>query len=228
MRECRSYDQDMALIYNTVLNPSKLELLGAWLPTQLWFEGDISALDHIGSYRFDDPDGEVGMEGFLVTAGDDAVYHVPLSYRAAPLEGAEAHLIGTSEHGVLGTRYFYNAMGDPVYRHVLAATIAHGGTEAAEEVVQSDGATVPREIFTRLRGSGSADQAVPGFVNARVTDEDGITYAVSGTATLAVKRIATREGHGPDGAFVLEATWPHQDTPTVIAVLHQEDTEEIE
>ena len=228
MRGCRSYDQGMALIYNTVLNPSKLDLLSSWLPNQLWFEGDISALNHVGSYRFDDPEGEVGMEGFLVTAGDDAVYHVPVSYRGAPLDDADAYLIGTSEHGVLGTRYFYNAMGDPVYRQALATTIAHGGTEASEEVVQADGSTAPREIFTRLRGSGSPDHVVPGFLHAHVTDEDGITYATSGMATLAVKRIATREGHGPEGALLLEATWPNQETPTVIAVLHLGEADDVE
>lgn len=210
----------MALIYGTTLNPSKLDLIGGWLAQQTWFDGDISELTSIGAYRFDDPEGEVGMEGHLLQAGDDAVYHVPVTYRAGPLAEAEAFLIGTTEHGVLGTRWFYNAMGDPVYRSVLATTIAQGGTEAEEEVAQKDGSTKNREIFTKLRGSGQAGAMVPDLSAARITDEDGLTYANTGLASLAIKRVATREGDGPEGAEVIRATWPGNDEPAVIAVLH--------
>lgn len=215
----------MALMHQTTLIPSKLELLADWLPEQLWFEGDATNLERLGSYRFQDPAGEVGMEGLLITAGGEAVYHVPLTYRAEPLAGAEAFLVGTSEHGVLGTRWIYSAMGDPVYRAVLATTIAHGGAEAPEEVMQADGSTVARETFTHLRGSGSQGHAVPGFVTAEITDEDGLTYAFSGGATLAIKRVATRDGHGPQGSHVLEATWPGHETASIIAILHLGEAE---
>lgn len=218
----------MALIQPTTLVPSKLELLAGWLPKQLWFEGDASALTHVGSYRLDDPDGQVGLEGMLISAGDDAVYHVPLSYRNEKLEGADDFFIGTTEHGVLGTRWVYNAMGDPVYRGVIATITAQGGSEAVENVAQADGSTKPRERFTHLKGSGTPGHPVPGFVHANVYDEDGVTYATSGGATLAIKRIATREGHGAHGAQMLEATWPGNNTPTAIAVLHHGDAEDEE
>nr|WP_257910073.1 phosphotransferase [Janibacter limosus] len=43
------------------------------------------------------------------------VYRVPLTYRDAPLEGAEAALVGEMEHSVLGHRWVYDAPHDPVY-----------------------------------------------------------------------------------------------------------------
>jgi hypothetical protein len=43
---------------------------------------------------------------------DDAAhgraYLVPMTYRGSPLEGGEAALIGTSQHGVLGPRWIYD------------------------------------------------------------------------------------------------------------------------
>ena len=56
------------------------------------------------AYRLDDPAGEVGMEGFLLTDANGHTVHVPLSYRAQPLDGAEEHLLETTQHSVLGTR----------------------------------------------------------------------------------------------------------------------------
>ena len=37
-----------------------------------------------------------------------------MTYRSGPLDGADDALIGTSEHGVLGTRWIYDAAYDPV------------------------------------------------------------------------------------------------------------------
>ena len=53
----------------------------------------------------------------VVTDGSDdraVSYLVPLTYRAAALEGADGALIGTTEHGVLGRRWVYDGIGDPV------------------------------------------------------------------------------------------------------------------
>src|SRR5215207_4007148 len=141
----------MALLHaNADIVPTKLELLADWLPAQPWFVGDASDLHHVGAYRFDDPDGEVGIETHLLRAGDGPLLQVPLTYRAAPLEGAESHLLGTMEHSVLGTRWIYHATGDPAYRAVLATTILTGGTQAELEVVEVlDGAApVGDEVLT--------------------------------------------------------------------------------
>lgn len=118
----------MALIHHTTLKPTKLELLSTWLPTRPWYQGGAGApeLTKAGGFRLDDPEGEVGIE-FMV-AGDTsgavpAAYLVPLTYRAAPLDGAEHALVGTMEHGVLGQRWAYDGCHDPVLLAQLLALI---------------------------------------------------------------------------------------------------------
>ncbi|WP_030763295.1 1,4-alpha-glucan-branching protein [Streptomyces griseus] len=109
----------MAQIHHTTMRPTKLELLTAWLPTRAWYAGGERGPEpaRAGGFRLDDPAGEVGVEFMAVTDGEgpDAVaYLVPMTYRGEPLEGAEDALIGTSEHGVLGTRWIYDGAHDPV------------------------------------------------------------------------------------------------------------------
>lgn len=53
---------------DATLVPTKLELLAAWLPGQAWFAGDAADLKRVASYRFADPDGEVGIETLLVAS----------------------------------------------------------------------------------------------------------------------------------------------------------------
>jgi hypothetical protein len=111
------------------LTPSKLDLLAAWLPEQEWFVGDSGDLNRVASYRFVDPDGEVGIETLLVRS-HGVTYQVPVTYRGEPLDEASDSLIGTLEHSVLGTRYVYDAVGDPVYLVELLRVIHEGDTEA--------------------------------------------------------------------------------------------------
>ncbi|EDX26627.1 conserved hypothetical protein [Streptomyces sp. Mg1] len=97
----------MAIIHKTTMSPDKLELLAAWLPDRPWYlpTGRPPELVRSGGFRLDDPEGEVGIEFMVVTdtsGGEPTAYHVPLTYRGAPLAGAEAALVGTTEHGVLG------------------------------------------------------------------------------------------------------------------------------
>lgn len=118
-----------AEIHDATLTPSKLELLADWLPKQEWFFGDADDLVRVASYRFVDPDGEVGIESILVRS-KGVTYQVPLTYRPEPLAEAEDSLIGTIEHSVLGTRYVYDAVADPVYLVELMRVIHEGDTEA--------------------------------------------------------------------------------------------------
>jgi hypothetical protein len=96
------------------------------------------------------------MQGILLrSAAGDVVVHVPLTYRGAPLAGAEDHLVGTTEHSVLGTRWVYDAVGDPVYRETVTDTIVNSGT-GAEEYFEQDGEKVTRRPSVSVVGSGGA------------------------------------------------------------------------
>ncbi|MGQ4271429.1 maltokinase N-terminal cap-like domain-containing protein [Nocardiopsis changdeensis] len=77
----------MAVVHRTTMTPTKLELLQTWLPAQPWYAGERPDPAKAGGFRLDDPQGEVGIEFMVVTDGA-AAYHVPLTYRGAPLEGA--------------------------------------------------------------------------------------------------------------------------------------------
>ncbi|KAM9861570.1 hypothetical protein ACI1US_02573 [Leucobacter sp. BZR 635] len=215
----------MALLYtDTTLVPSKLELVAEWLPKQPWFTGDPAKISRVSGYRVDDPEGEVGIDGLLVSAGEDKVYHVPLTYRGAPLEGGEAHLVGTMEHGVLGTRWVTEGAGDPVYRAVIAQVIAQGGSGGEELVHQPDGSAVAREIEMPLHGSGEPGAQVPELWAAEVSLDGGVSVASTGLVTLRVAHVPSAAAAGvaagsAGAAGTLTATWPGQDAPVVIATL---------
>ena len=113
------------------LTPNKLELMRAWLPTQAWFTGHASDLAQVGQFRFVDPAGAVGIQVMLVTSGE-ILYQVPLTYRDAPLVGADHALAGTMEHSVLGARWVYDAMSDPVYVSELLRTVVEGDSGAGD------------------------------------------------------------------------------------------------
>ena len=139
----------MAIVHNTTMNPTKLELLAAWLPAQPWFagRGPEPELTRAGGFRLDDPLGEVGIE-FMLVADGSAVYQVPMTYRARELPGAGGRLIGTSEHGVLGLRWIYDGIRDPVLVAQLVAFI-QGEVEAqAQSVSNTPDPTVTSQPVT--------------------------------------------------------------------------------
>lgn len=215
----------MALIYNTTMHPTKLELLAGWLTAQPWFAGDSAQIELIGAYRFDDPAGEVGMEGHLLTAGDDTVYHVPVTYRGAPLDVDDAALLGTSDHGVLGKRWVTDGLADPVYRAVLAETIVRGGSHADEvETDDPEVQPVDRPIRTLLHGSGHRTAPVPELGSADIMSDKMASRADAEFATLTLLRsplasFAAGSALIPPRAEVLFARWPGQDSPVPLAAL---------
>lgn len=71
----------MALFHLATIAPTKEELIAEWAPRQPWGPTDDVPMTVIGSYRFDDPDGKVGMETFLAQAGDE-FFQIPLTYRS--------------------------------------------------------------------------------------------------------------------------------------------------
>ncbi len=153
----------MALIYEVTLRPSKLELLGTWLPGQSWAGGG-ELPERAGSFRFDDPAGEVGVETLLVTVGD-TLLQVPLTYRGAPLAGAEDHLVGMLDHPVLGERWVYDAVVDPVYLTGIADAVLTGTPQAAQ-VRDVAGTLVPVPPTLHLEALDAAGRAAPGLPGA--------------------------------------------------------------
>ncbi|ADH68130.1 MULTISPECIES: CG0192-related protein [Nocardiopsis] len=145
----------MAIIYKADLTPSKPELIGAWLDAQPWAgrgPGEI-----LGAYRFDDPEGEVGVEVFLVRRGD-RLLHLPLTYRGAPLPDHEDHLVGTLEHSVLGTRWVYDGTEDEVSLACFRRAL-EGGQEQAELEVWEEGRRLENRsqqvVVSREPGTGA-------------------------------------------------------------------------
>lgn len=143
----------MAILHKATLTPTKIEVVAAWLPQQDWFDGDVTGLAPAATFRLDDPDGEVGIESMLL-ATSEGEWYVPVTYRAEPLDGGAAHLIGVMEHSVLGTRYVYDAAGDPVFLDVVRATIEGAGREADLQRDRGDGTTEPVEKSMTARGTG--------------------------------------------------------------------------
>jgi hypothetical protein len=187
------------------LTPSKLELMRAWLPGQEWFSGDASDLAVAGQFRFVDPAGAVGVQVMLVTSGG-VLYQVPLTYRAAPLEGGEDALIGTMEHSVLGTRWTYDAIADPVFANELLRTIVEADTGARV----SPGASPT----TPVHGSGADDVELAA---GERQGDDLITY---GSYTIHVDRHPDEaEPLGALGVLTAELALDGDDVTLVLAEL---------
>ena len=149
----------MALFHRATITPTKAELIAAWAPTRPWGPAEGRSLEVIGSYRFDDPDGRVGMETHLL-ASDGVLFQVPLTYREAPLAGADEALITEMQHSVLGRRWVYDGLRDPVYVVMLAAVAMTGQGEAVGLVVYDDRWYVaPSNV--RIHGGGWTQERVP-------------------------------------------------------------------
>ena len=214
----------MALLHRAELRPSKLELLVPWLPGRSWFAGEAGAeVTRVAAYRFDDPAGEVGVETLLVRAGDGPVLQVPLTYRGAPLAGADEHLVGVIEHSVLGRRWAYDACGDPVYPPLLAAAVLADAGQA-EEYFEVDGKREVRPASMTLTGSRtgrplpvgpvSAGPVLPGPGSAGPVG-GGVTVVRVGEVELAVVRRPVPADVPAAGG--LAGTWPGQDAPVLLA-----------
>jgi len=192
----------MAVIHRTTMVPTKLDLLTEWLPKQDWYLGDHASpsLARAGGFRLDDPAGEVGIE-FMVVRDDASnevtAYHLPMTYRDAPLTGADAALIGTSEHGVLGLRWIYDGTADPVLLAALME-LTRGRVQAqAQSQTDTPDATV---------------HVVPGPV------APGEAFGIS-FARLLVPQDAEPSSGPPSGTAQVTALWTALDGAPIRSVL---------
>jgi hypothetical protein len=205
----------MAVHHPATIVPTKLELLQAWVPQQPWLGGaDASTLTKLGSYRFDDPDGEVGMETHLLGTVDGQVLQVPLTYRGAPRTGAEGSLITTMTHTTLGDRWIYDGCHDPVYVTALARAILTGGREA-DLYAATDAGLVLEPATTHVRGSGSWPSASTPALTAPVVSHNGTTTTIDAGVRLTLPRVIITTTPAANAA--LSGTWPGQATPVVLA-----------
>ena len=178
----------MALVHRATVDPSKQELVEAWLPTRPWAQG-LEITKKLAEYRFDDPAGEVGVETIVFAAGDGTTVQVPLTYRAAPLEGADDFLVGTSEHSVLGPRWVYDGCGDPVWAATLAAAILTGGSQV-QMYLEEDGRRIDIPPRMTVQGSGTPGAEVPAITAVDSARDDGATTVVrTGDVELVVARL---------------------------------------
>lgn len=206
----------MALLsYRAVMQPSKIELIQAWAPEQPWFAGAAADLALLSAYRFDDPAGEVGIEALLVRTTDGVVLHIPVTYRGAPLAGGDHFLIGTTEHSALGTRWVYDAAGDPVALAAFA-TAALTGSPQAELFVEVDGVRESRPITAFVAGSGSASAVIAPVEVDFVQLENGVTVVDAGELRVALHRVPGSAAVLADAEH-LTGTWTDQAEPLLLA-----------
>lgn len=168
----------MAIVHSGAdMTPTKRELLTAWLPPQPWWPTGAEVPEPEASFRLDDPDGEVGIETFLLRVGGGVV-QVPLTYRSGPLLGGE--LIGETEHSVLGRRWVHLGTSDPVFVGATTAAIREGHTQAALEA--PDGSSITRSTTATVRGSGAGSgQLHVAVAIAPGTDQSAATGTLTAT-----------------------------------------------
>ena len=217
----------MALLHRAELRPTKLELLAGWLPAQPWYAGGAGAgIERVAAYRFDDPADDVGIETILVRVGAGPLHQVPLTYRAAPLDGGDAWHVGTCEHSVLGRRWIYDGCGDPVYQAALAGALA-GDVVQADEYFEVDGRLVARErnmTVSRVAGTSEDGPDAPDTgagleaeleAALQVDADEGLTRIDARSFELTVlRRPALRPAPTGDA---LVGTWSGQSSALVLA-----------
>jgi hypothetical protein len=232
----------MAIIHRTTLEPTKLELLAAWLPTRSWYAGDGRApeLAKAGGFRLDDPDGAVGIEFMVVTDSSGArpvAYLAPLAYRGAPLDGHDDALIGTTEHGVLGHRWVYDGTRDPVVQERLFALALGTAKPQAQSINETPdpsvvtvfagpaGETGPAEaadlagMTGPAKAAGPAGKAGPAEA-ADLGDATEVTAAVGGVRlAVRVHRVLAPGDADPAALGHVAAPWTLPDGGSVRGVV---------
>ncbi|WP_299167498.1 1,4-alpha-glucan branching protein GlgB [uncultured Arthrobacter sp.] len=171
------------------------ELLASWMPNQRWFpsKGREIELSRVGGIRLEDPTGEIGVEVHIVGVESGRrldVVNVPLTFRSEPLPGAEAALLGETEHDELGRRYVYDGTHDPVF------------VSAWLELIRTEGGTGDgRTTATALGGFASTAAITPSAEISVLGGEQSNTSVVisSGETPMILKFFRVlAAGESPD------------------------------
>lgn len=201
------------MLHEATISPHKNELIDPWLRSRPWWDAEPTR-EPVGSFRLDDPAGAVGMECFLFGSGSGSILFVPVTYRDAPLPGAEAGLVGTLEHSVLGTRFVYDACADPVFIATVLDTIRTGGRQADLLRRRADGSEVICEPNATATGDGvpTVPHHDPG-VRVSARDERDRSVVSGADVRLTVMR---RIGQAPAGPALTGSFEGGQDLRLVV------------
>ena len=184
----------MAILYNVELSPGKIELVEEWLPKQPWAAVEPGTkLSRVSSFRLDDPAGEVGVEFHLVKVADDdgaaegagTIYQVPVTYRGAPLAGAEDDLITEMDHPVLGHRWVYDGAADPVCVLETLRAIVTGG-RSVDEFFQTDSGLEQNTDVAEAWGTSEPELTIGDLPQGKDADQVQVNVENVGDLTLAV------------------------------------------
>lgn len=181
----------MAIIYQAELSLSKPEILRDFLSERSW--GEVGELEILGAYRFDDPAGEVGIECHLVRVGE-TIYHLPLTYRPAPMAGAEEHLLATMQHSVLGERFVYDGLADELALDCFRRALSAEQEQAELEIHGQDGTALeirPPDVTLSLE----VDEGERAPTGEELLDGEPFTIARTvGDLDGTVRLVATWDG----------------------------------
>jgi hypothetical protein len=206
----------MALFHRAKITPPKAELIARWAPTRPWCPSPADPINIIGSYRFDDPEGRVGMETHLVSAGA-TLLQVPLTYRDEPLDGAKHALITEMHHSVLGPRWVYDGLHDPRFVVMLAAVAMTGQGEALG-MAEYDGRWYIAPSNVRIHGGGWTQERVP--VDRFELESDEVTGSLLRNDRFELT-VFRRPAPGPRPPIGLTATWDAPRPEVVLAEVRE-------
>ncbi len=206
----------MAIFHVATNTPSKSDLIAPWLHEQPWGPNRAGPIELLGGFHLDDPDGEVGMQVFVVAAGGRR-FQVPLTYRATPLPALGDAMLGEMQHSVLGARFVYDGLADERFVTVLAGVALHGYGQALGFAAHGGRwYSVPDEIILhghdvvrrRVAVDRFAASAEPSQVSDTVTGGEAVMR--NDEVELTVFRLVEER---PAPAIGVSATWPGQATP---------------
>ncbi len=206
----------MALFHRATITPTKADLIAAWAPTQPWGAPATDSIDVIGSFRFDDPEGRVGMETHLVMAGG-VLLQVPLTYRDEPLPDAGDAFITEMHHSVLGTRWVYDGLRDARFVVMLAAVTMTGQGEALG-MAQYEGRWYIAPSNVRIQGGGWTQERVPVDEFELKSDDTTACVLHNERFELAVFRRPTA---GPRPPIALTASWDAPPDSVILAAVQE-------